>query len=317
MGNSAPTDSAGSSIELTVLVPVYNEAEGVKRVLDRLIEVAEGMPVQTEVIAVDDGSTDGTSEILRQYRSRIRALQHTENRGYGAALKTGTAAAAGRWVALLDADGTYPVKRLPDLWAEISEGTSMVIGARTAPGAKIPLIRRPAKWFLRRLAAMLTGHPIPDLNSGFRIYNRDRAENYLPLLPDGFSFTSTITIAFLSDGLGVNFIPIDYATRAGRSKIRPIRNTYDFFILILRTSVFFAPLRFFSPIGLSLMLAGAVLVGYRALVGAAFGATSVILFVAGLQLLAVGLLADLVNRRFRTLERHIRPRDRSARTREL
>lgn len=294
---------ATSDVELTVLVPVYNEASGVGEVLERLLTVTDGMPGRTEVIAVDDGSTDGTTEILTRYQSRVRVVSHSENRGYGAALKTGTEAARGSWVCLLDADGTYPIERLPDLWARCDEGVAMVIGARTAPGARIPLVRRPAKWFLRQLASVLTGHRIPDLNSGFRIYRRARAEAYLPLLPDGFSFTTTITIAFLSEGLAVTWESIDYRVRSGRSKIRPIRNTYEFFMLVLRTSIFFAPLRFFSPLGFGFMAAAGLLVAYRAFIGAAFGVTSVLLFVTGLQLLAVGLLADLVNRRFMTLER--------------
>lgn len=290
-----------SDVELTVLVPAYNEAGGVGKVLDRLLIVTDGMAGRTEVILVDDGSTDGTAEVLARYRSRVRVLRHAENRGYGAALKTGTAAARGAWVCLLDADGTYPVERLPDLWARCDGGVAMVIGARTAPGASIPLVRRPAKWFLRQLASMLTGHGIPDLNSGFRIYRRARAQGYLPLLPNGFSFTTTITIAFLSEGLNVEFVPIEYHLRSGKSKIRPIRNTYEFFMLVLRTSIFFAPLRFFSPLGFGFMAAAMLLVLYRAFVGAAFGVTAVLLFVTGLQLLAVGLLADLVNRRFLTL----------------
>ncbi|MFO7586831.1 MAG: glycosyltransferase family 2 protein [Gemmatimonadota bacterium] len=268
--------------------------------LERILATTAGMSAQTEVIVIDDGSTDGTADVLSRFGSGLRMIRHRENRGYGAALKTGMAAARGGWVCLLDADGTYPVDRLPDLWARCKEDVDMVIGARTAPGARVPLIRRPAKWALRRFASTITGKPIPDLNSGFRIYRLARAASHLPLLPDGFSFTTTITIAFLSDDARVEFVPIDYHARLGKSKIRPIRNTYEFFLLILRTSVFFAPLRVFSPLGFGFMAIAALLVAYRLFIGAAFGVTATLLFVTGLQLLAVGLLADLVNRRFET-----------------
>lgn len=280
------------------MVPVYNEAEGVTDTLRRLVTATGEFDIPVEIIVVDDGSTDRTAESLAGFQSRVSLVTHPVNRGYGAAIKSGMAVANGDRIAIVDADGTYPVERLGDLWKRCGDSVDMVVGARTAPGSQIPLIRRPAKWLLRRFATWLVGQWIPDLNSGFRIFRRSTAQRFLTLLPDGFSLTSTLTIAFLSAGHSVQYVEIDYSSRTGRSKIRPLHDTYQFFLLVLRTSLVFAPLRFFFPIAFVFMFASAALLAYRAFVGEAFGVVSLILFVTGIQVFALGLLADLVNRRF-------------------
>lgn len=296
-------EPAGTSepLVLSILIPAYNEVESITQTVDRMLSASRELPVKSEIIVVDDGSTDGTLELLAKFGSHLTIARHRRNRGYGAALKTGIEIANGDWIAIADADGTYPLERLPDLWERCATGLDMVVAARTEPGAEIPLARRPAKWLLRRFASWLAGYKIIDLNSGFRIFRRATVVKFLPLLPDGFSLTSTVTMAFLSDGRTVEYVPITYAQRTGRSKIRPIHDTYQFFMLVLRTSLFFAPLRFFFPLGFSFMLLSFLLVAYRAVVGEAFGVVSVILFVSGIQLLALGLLADLLNRKFEGL----------------
>lgn len=297
-GESEPGTEPSEPLDLSIVVPVYNEAEGVGKTLRRLVAAAEGLRASVEIIVVDDGSTDRTAESLAGFRSRVSLVTHSVNRGYGSAIKSGMAVARGDWIAIIDADGTYPVERLGELWGHCVHSVDMVVGARTEPGSHIPLARRPAKWLLRKFATWLVGQGIPDLNSGFRIFRRSTAQRFFTLLPDGFSLTSTITIAFLSGGYAVQYVEIGYSSRTGRSKIRPLHDTYQFFMLVLRTSLVFAPLRFFFPIGFVFMVASAALVVYRAFVGEAFGVVSLILFVTGIQLLALGLLADLVNRRF-------------------
>lgn len=288
----------------SVIVPVYNEEHGVEAVLESLLDALQGEPRPWEVIVVDDGSTDGTPDILKRWENRVQVVRHRVNRGYGASLKTGIRSCHGPWIAIVDGDGTYPLERLPELYEVCRQGADMAVGARTAPGAKIPLIRRPAKWILTRLASYLAASSIPDLNSGMRVFARDRLERHLHLLPDTFSFTTTLTLAFITDGYDVAFVPIDYKVRKGRSKLRPIRDTYNFVLLILRTVIFFDPLRVFGPLGLLFMSTSFAMVLYRALVDRAFGVVSVLFFVTGIQLLALGLLGDLINRRGLMLTRN-------------
>ena len=177
-------------------------------------------------------------------------------------------------------------------------GADMVVGARTAPNASIPLIRRPAKWALRCLANYLVRRKIPDLNSGLRVMRRQTLERFIHLLPDGFSFTTTITLAMLANNCRVVFEPIEYHPRKGRSKIRPIRDTANFIQLIVRTVLYFDPLRVFGPISVLLLAAAFVvfLLGWLKLDKIPDG-TIVALFLSGIQMFSIGLVADLINRR--------------------
>jgi hypothetical protein len=176
----------------------------------------------------------------------------------------------------------------------------MVVGTRTGATSRIPLIRRPAKWFLRRLAGYLTGIQIPDLNSGLRVMRKDLMARYAVLLPNGFSLTTTITLAMLSAGDRVKYVPINYLSRKGSSKIRPIADTLNFFMLILRTITYFEPLRVFIPLALGLFVASAAVAsgGYY-LTGRIPDASTVALFLCGIQMLALGVVADMLSRRTR------------------
>lgn len=285
---------------LSVLIPCYNEAGALAGVLERLEVALAPLQGPREIIVIDDGSTDGSTAALE--RGRCRVLRHPVNRGYGAALKTGAEAAQYDTLVIADADGTYPLERIPDLLAAL-EGAEMVVAARTGPGAQIPLVRRPAKWALRRLAAYLAGTPIPDLNSGLRAIRRELWERYRGYYPDGFSLTTTITLAALTNGHAVRYVPIDYHARIGRSKIRPIHDTLAFTQLIVRTVLYFNPLKIFVPLSLVMMaLGGLVGIGTLALqhalgIGQFMDVTTVVLIVTGVQLLAIGALADLITKR--------------------
>lgn len=283
---------------LTIVVPVYNERRGLPPTVERLRAVLGNLPEGSEILLVDDGSTDGTTDLLRRLDAPgITVLRHVRNRGYGAALKTGIESANTEWIAIADADGTYPLERIPEFLRRADEGQlDMVIGAR--PLGQVPALRRPAKAVLRALAEYLTGEHIPDLNSGLRLFRREHPLRLRRLLPDGFSFTATITMALLSEGRAVEFVPIRYKTRVGRSKFHPITDTANFLMLICRTTLAFHPMKVFGPVGMGLVAAGLMLLVVRMVVAEPVAlATTITLFVAGLQLLALGLLADLVNRR--------------------
>jgi glycosyltransferase involved in cell wall biosynthesis len=287
----------------TVVIPVYDEAETVQHATQALDRSLANYPQDQvyEIIAIDDGSTDGSGDILQGLTGEIKDLtviRHARNRGYGAALKTGICQAKYDIIAITDADGTYPPEFLAHILAHIDEGADMAVGARTAPNAHIPLIRRPAKWFIRKLASHMTNTCIPDLNSGLRAMRKAVIFDCWRLLPDGFSFTTTITLAMLSNSYRVDYIPIDYYARGGKSKIKPIRDTINFVQLILRTIMYFAPLKIFLPFG-STIIAIAVLVGTlsRLVTGQVMDVVSIVLFFTGVQILIAGMLADFIDKR--------------------
>jgi glycosyltransferase involved in cell wall biosynthesis len=219
----------------------------------------------------------------------VRVIRTRRNRGYGAALKRGIAAASHDWILITDADGTYPASEIPTLLQRGAQA-DMVVGARTGANVNIPLVRRPAKWFLRRLASYLAGQKLPDLNSGLRLIRKDLIERYAYLLPSGFSFTTTITLAAACNEYVVEYVPIDYHARLGQSKIRA-RHAYDFLLLILRTIVFFNPLKVFIPLGGVLVLGGIAKFIYDIFLDN-LSESAVLLLLGAMIMWAVGLLAD-------------------------
>ena len=284
----------------TIVIPCYNEEGGI---LDTISSMGEVLPDHTsyELIVVNDGSSDGSGELLAQAEEEtpnLRVVNHPKNRGYGASLKTGVRTASTNTIVITDADMTYPNERIPELLETArSTGCEMVVGSRTSGKVHIPLIRRPAKWFITRLASYLSGQDIPDLNSGLRVFQRGALEEFIGILPDGFSFTTTITLALLTNARRVEYVPIDYRQRTGSSKIRPIRDTLMFIQLIIRMVLYFNPMRVFLPVSLLLFLASLGSLVYRVIHGSGLASFSVILFVGGIQVLTTGMIADLIDRR--------------------
>ncbi len=287
-------------VQLSVVVPAYNEAAGIGPALQELAGVLAASGIEHEILVVDDGSGDGTGRVLAELchaLPALRPLAHERNRGYGASLKTGILAARSEIVAITDADGTYPADALPGLYRTLVERRAdMVVGARTGENVHIPLARRPAKAVLRGLANYLSGHAIPDLNSGLRVFRRQAAIERFNLISDGFSFTTTITLALLARNRHVIFTPIDYRRRTGTSKIRPIADTFNFLVLILRVSVYFEPLKVFLPAS-GLLALGGLAYGALQVNEGNLGEGPVLLLVSALQILLVGLIADMISRR--------------------
>jgi glycosyltransferase involved in cell wall biosynthesis len=277
---------------VSVVMPAYNEEHAVVGVVQRIGEVLGRAGIEHEILVVDDGSTDNTARLAEKASATV--LRHNSNRGYGAALKTGILAAAYDIICITDADGTYPPERIPDLLAELQHA-DMVVGARTGNSVAIPLIRRPAKWILNRLANYVTLSRIPDLNSGMRVFHRDVALRYLHILPDQFSFTTTITMAMHCDKYAVNYVPIDYNRRTGKSKIV----TWDmvtFVNLILRIAMLFRPLRVFLPCALLCVLY-AVLKSFWDLVVTGhpnISVTAAAAMLSALQIILIGMLGDAI-----------------------
>jgi glycosyltransferase involved in cell wall biosynthesis len=283
---------------VSIVIPAYNEEHGIDPVLARLGTIMTASEVNYEIIVVDDGSQDNTAATAQQY-PEVTVLQHGYNRGYGAALKTGIRHAQHNLICITDADGTYPNECIPTLVNRLAGGNcDMVVGARTGKNVAIPLVRRPAKWALGRLANFVAGVPIPDLNSGLRVFPRDMALQMFHILPDGFSFTTTITLAMLTNNYLVDYVPIDYHARIGHSKIRPIRDTLNFAQLALSIALYFRPLKLFLPFSALLWVVGIAWALFSSLVlGRLADVSTLVIIMTGIQVAVVGMLAELVNRR--------------------
>lgn len=284
-----------SQTSVSVLVPAYNEEGAIAETVEVLSRQREHFK-EMEIVVINDGSKDRTSEIARTLP--VTLIEHPYNRGYGAALKTGIARSKFDLIVIADADGTYPLEDIPKLVADM-EGYDMTVGARTGAVVQIPLLRRPAKWAITRLAQYLSQQKIPDLNSGLRVFRKDTALRFLPLYPEGFSFTTTITLAMLTNGYRVKFIPINYLRRVGKSSIHPIRDTINFTILIIRICAFFKPLNVFVPPALILILLGIIKGAVDYNHQGSLGLLAVSMVLTGVQMLFIGLLADLIDQRMK------------------
>lgn len=282
-------------LPISVLIPAYNE-EGALASTVAAIESQRIHFNNMEIVVINDGSDDQTGPIARTLP--VTLIEHERNRGYGAALKSGLQRARYDYIVIADADGTYPLEELPNLAAEAS-AYDMVVGARTGDVVHIPTLRKPGKWLITRLAEYLSGQRIPDLNSGFRIFRKDVALRFLSLYPDGFSFTTTITLAMLTNFHRVKFVPINYHKRVGKSSIHPIRDFTNFTILIIRICASFKPLNVFVPPALFFIALG-LIKGFIDYHGQGhLGLLAIAVALTGVQMLFIGLLADLIDRRMR------------------
>ncbi|MDA1015484.1 MAG: glycosyltransferase family 2 protein [Planctomycetota bacterium] len=277
--------------DVVIVIPAYNEQDAVGPTVDRVRAAMDTTHHSFDILVVDDGSTDDTTDAAIQHGARVITLQ--SNGGYGAALKTGIRASRSKFVAIIDADGTYPEHNLPAM-IHRAENVDMVVGARDQASKAIPFMRRPAKRFLTWLASYLAGRIIPDLNSGLRIIRRSAVEQFLPIFPQGFSFTTTSTLAMLCTNHRVVYEPIEYLKRVGHSKIRPV-DFFNFLILVLRTIVLFNPLKVFVPAGCFLAAVGAGSLVYDVYTWNLSDST-VMTILAAMMIWSIGLLADMISR---------------------
>jgi len=279
---------------VSIVVPVFNEAEGLAAFIRQLETFAASHTSPVQIILVDDGSTDSSYSILLE--SNHTVIQHPSNLGYGAAVKSGIENAGYESVVMIDADGTYPVHEISALLSHLKTN-DMVVGARVGQDVHIPLIRRPAKWLIRHFASWMVRRQIPDLNSGLRAIHRSEVMKIIRLLPDGFSLTTTLTVALHTSGKKVYYEKINYGKRSGASKFRPWADTWNLILLILRTVVLIRPLNVFLPLSVLLMTAAFfVLVISKFVYGEFMDATFIVLMTTSIQMFVLGLIADLIVR---------------------
>lgn len=285
-------------LTVSVIIPCFNEESAIESSV-AAVSAALARIEQHEIIVVDDGSTDGSAAVLARLQPHfpmLRIITHEQNRGYGAALKTGIRRARGELIAITDADGTYPNERLAEL-IDLCHDRDMVVGARTGANVAYSRLRAFPKLFLRAWVSWIAKRQVPDINSGMRVFRRDVVSKFFGILPDSFSFTITITLAMLTTSHLVDFVPIDYAARVGNSKIQPIRDTLRFIKIILRTGIYFAPMRAFSPLVAMFAALTAISLGYDVFVLQDLTERSMLVFLATVNTGLFMLLADMIDRR--------------------
>lgn len=290
--NPNPTPS------VSVLVPCYNEENAIDETIQKLDQALAALD-SYEIVAVEDGSADRTLERLNTLKSRfpnLRVVAHDRNRGYGAALKTGMRHADSELIAIIDADGTYPIHDLPKL-VHLAKDFDMVVGARTGSNVTYSTLRKIPKFFLHRWINWIVNVKVPDINSGMRVFRKSMAQKFIRILPNGFSFTITITISSLRNNYRVHFEPIDYYQRKGNSKIHPIKDTLRFVQIIGRTGMYFAPLRILSPLIVLLSLASVASLAYDSFVLQDLTEKSLVLLTMTLNVSIFAILADMIDKR--------------------
>jgi glycosyltransferase involved in cell wall biosynthesis len=274
---------------VSIVVPAYNEENAIRHSLDRMVE--RGFHTAYEVIYVDDGSSDSTFDIIREYP--VKCYRHHVNKGYGAALKTGIRKAKGEKIVILDSDGQHDPAYVEQLIGMLNE-YDMVIGERTNDSFQVKR-RQSGKRFIRMIGEMLVEQKLPDYNSGFRGFDRKLINEMLHIMPNGFSFSTTSTLAFLKEGYTIGTFPITVKERVGRSSnVKFMKDGSKTILLLLRIIMLFNPLKIFFPASMLTFFAGIAwgVAGYF-LVGR-FPNSATLISVMGMLLFFIGLLADQV-----------------------
>lgn len=280
------------NINVSIVLPCYNEEEALPPVIEEIRDAMKNYEKTYEILVIDDCSKDKTAELARELADRV--IVRKANGGAGAARKTGIANAYGEIIVMLDADGTYNAYDIPQM-LKLFPKYDQVNGARDSEQGTIKLLRVPAKWFIRKLASILTSTDIPDLNTGLKAFKRDRMLKFLWVIPDGFSCVTSMTLAFLCNGLSVTWIPTKYKPRIGKSKFHPLKDTYNYVLTVIRITMYFNPLNVFLPISVFIILIGIVKSLYDALYYVYQLQQSDIIIILGGMLVGIfGLLADLI-----------------------
>lgn len=274
-------------MHLSIILPAKNESAGLRLVLPGL----RALFPAAEIIVVDDGSIDDTAAVAREHGAKVLGAPYSM--GNGAAIKRGARAATGEVLVFMDADGQHDPGLIPQLLAKLDEGYDMVVGARSGSG-QANVGRGLANGFYNRLASWMTGHRIADLTSGFRVARAERFRQFLHLLPNGFSYPTTSTMAFFRSAYPVAYVPVPVAARIGKSHIRPLRDGLRFLLIIFRIATLYSPLKLFAPVGFAFLLLGGGYYAYTYATMSRFTNMSVLLFSAAVIVFLIGLVSEQI-----------------------
>jgi len=279
-----------STYKISVIIPAYNEEAGIRRVLDRITEA--GYHKDYEIIVVDDGSSDRTSDIARMYP--VRVISHSTNKGYGAALKTGIRKSKGDYIIIMDSDGQHDPVHIPEI-AELLDDYEMVIGTRDRESHQVRT-RQVGKRVIRWVGEYLVEQKLPDYNSGYRGFDAGLIKRMLHMMPNGFSFSTTSTLAFLKEGYSIGTFPIRVEERVGRkSNVKFFKDGAKTLMLIMRIIMLFNPLKIFLPASVIITLSGVIFGIYGYIVVERFSNGAIVLTILGMFLYFIGLVADQIS----------------------
>lgn len=273
---------------LSIILPAKDEAAGLGKLLKQIAKVVP----DAEILVVDDGSSDNTSEAAREAGANV--VRHPYNQGNGASIKTGARNAKGDILIFMDADGQHDPADIPALLYKLEQGYDMVIGARHVR-TQASWLRKIGNNFYNRLASVMTGHRIEDLTSGYRAVRADKFRKFLYLLPNGFSYPTTSTMAFFRSGFPVAYVPIKAGRRAGKSHVKLFRDGVRFFIIILRIGSLFSPMRLFLPISATIFLTGITYYAYTFSTSGRFTNMSALLLLSSLIIFLIGILSEQIS----------------------
>lgn len=272
---------------LSIILPARNEATS----LDPLLDSLRGLVPQAEIIVVDDGSTDATAAVCA--RHGIRRLAHPYPMGNGAAVKSGARAAAGDTLVFMDADGQHDPADIPRLLDRLEQGYDMAVGARDY-GSHAGQHRALANSVFNRLASWMVNHRIDDLTSGFRAVRADKFRRFLHLLPNGFSYPTTITMSFFRAGFPVAYVPIQARRREGNSHIQPLRDGTRFLLIIVRIGTLYSPFKLFLPVSLTFFLTGLVYYAYTLVTAGRFTNGTTLMFTTAILTFLIGIVSEQI-----------------------
>jgi glycosyltransferase involved in cell wall biosynthesis len=274
----------------SIVIPARNEAEGLAKMLP---ELSVHLPQGAEIIVVNDGSGDATASVCASHG--VRLLTHPYPKGNGAAIKTGARAATGSILIFMDADGQHKPEDIPQLVAQFNKGYDMVVGARQA-GSQAGFHRAAANDIFSRFASWMVMQPIADLTSGFRVVRATRFRQFLYLLPNGFSYPTTITMSFFRAGYSVAYVPIHTPRRSsGTSHIHPLRDGLRFLLIIIKIGTLFSPQKLFLPISASFFLTALFYYLYTYVTSGRFTNMSALLFLAAIFTFLIGIVSEQIS----------------------
>ncbi len=272
---------------VSIVMPARNEAA----VIGEVVASAKRACPQAEILVVDDGSDDDTGRLAAEAGAKV--LRHPVSLGNGAAIKAGARAATGDVLVLMDADGQHDPGDIARLLQRLDDGFDMAVGARDS-GSHANLGRRLANGVYNRFASRISGHDIADLTSGFRAAKIELFRRFLYLLPNGFSYPTTITMAFLRAGFPIDFVPIKAARRIGKSHIRPLTDGVRFFLIIFKIATLYSPLKIFVPVSAAFFLTGVGYYAYTYATAGRFTNMSLLVLSASVIVFLIGLISEQI-----------------------